>query len=296
MESEQLLELAAGDLRLVLAPQVGGSIARFERTGGGARTPILRGAEGVPASVLDCASFPLVPYCNRIRQGRFEFRGREVRLQPNMKGDPSPLHGQGWLAAWEVEGRSEHEAELVYRHRGGEWPWDYEARQHFRLSAEALELRLTCRNMSRGPMPCGLGQHPYFHCTPETRLATSVREAWTIDAKVLPVEKVPATGRYDLSDRLVCGQDLDNGWGGWGGSARIHTPGQPFRIEMSSPEAEFFQLYSPASGAIFVAEPVGHANAALNEPEEKWQDLGMQVLGPREEAELTMRIVIQPAA
>ena len=48
-------------------------------------------------NVLDAASFPLVPYVNRIRGGRFTFRGREVRLAPNMAGDPSPLHGQGWL-------------------------------------------------------------------------------------------------------------------------------------------------------------------------------------------------------
>ena len=46
------------------------------------------------------ASFPLVPFVNRIRGGRFTFRGREVRLAPNMAGDPSPLHGQGWLNPW----------------------------------------------------------------------------------------------------------------------------------------------------------------------------------------------------
>src|SRR3712207_9341865 len=47
----------------------------------------------------------------------------------------------------------------------------------------------------------------------------------------------------------------------------------PFRIEMSSPDARFFQLYSPAAGGLFVAEPVSHANAALNAPEEQWAEL-----------------------
>ena len=94
--------------------------------------------------------------------------------------------------------------------------------------------------------------------------------AWTIDEHVLPVEKVAATGRFDLADRLVCGQDLDHGFGGWGGAARLTDPGLAVRrSQLSSPDARFFQLYSPASGGIFVAEPVTHANAALNAPEER---------------------------
>jgi aldose 1-epimerase len=144
-------------------------------------------------------------------------------------------------------------------------------------------------------MPCGLGQHPYYPCTGETRLDTEVTHAWTIDEKVLPVEKVPATGRYDLRDRAVCGQSLDNGFGGWGGTARMQTPGDPFRIEMRSEDVNFFQLYSPASGGIYVAEPVSHANAALNEPEEEWAELGMRVLEPGEEMLLFVRWSVIPA-
>ena len=124
--------------------------------------------------------------------------------------------------------------------------------------------------------------------------ATGVSHAWTIDEHVLPVEKVPADGPFDLRDRLVCGQGLDHGFGGWGGSARMSDPAWPFHVEMSSPEAHFFQLYSPPDGAVFVAEPVTHANAALNAPEEQWGTLGMRVLDPGEEMRLDMRIEVVP--
>ena len=179
---------------------------------------------------------------------------------------------------------------MVFRHAPGEWPWAYEARQHFALDAAGLTAILSCTNRSDEPMPCGLGHHPYFPCTAETRIDTEVGCAWTIDDKVLPVEKVKAEGRYGLRDRLACGQGLDNGFGGWNGLVRIETPGLPFRIELSSPDARFFQVYSPASGGFFVAEPVGHANAALNEPEESWPELGLRVLEPGETMSLTMRI------
>jgi aldose 1-epimerase len=73
----------------------------------------------------------------------------------------------------------------------------------------------------------------------------------------------------------------------------MSDPSWPFEIELSSPQARFFQVYSPASGGIFVAEPVSHANAALNEPEVRWQELGMRVLEPDEEMQLDMRIDVR---
>ena len=178
----------------------------------------------------------------------------------------------------------------------GEWPWDYRAEQRFTLDESGLTLALTCRNVANEPMPCGLGQHPYFHCGPETVIDTEVTHAWTIDERVLPVAKVPASGRFDLAGRAVCGQDLDHGFGGWGGIARLSDPAWPFDVALSSPDAGFFQLYSPASGGIFVAEPVSHANAALNAPEEEWPGLGLRVLEPGEAMSLEMRLAVTPRA
>lgn len=288
--------LSCGALTLTLSPETGGSIARFEYAGSnGMQIPVLRGSDDPAQDVLAQGSFPLVPYCNRIRDGRFAFRGREVRIARNMASDPSPLHGQGWLAPWEVVRLSGTEAELLFVHEAGEWPWAYDARQLFTLDEGGLTLVLTCTNRSEGPMPCGLGQHPYFHCTPETVLDTEVESVWTIDEEVLPVEKLPAEARYDLKNRSVAGQDLDNGFGGWGGQATVTDPSLPFRVAMSSPDAEFFQLYSPPSGELFVIEPVTHANAALNEPEEAWAELGLRVLEPDETMSLTMRLDVMPA-
>ena len=287
------ITLSAGSLEMIVSPSIGGSISALEWNDGAQRVPILRKCNSRHENVLDSGNFPLVPYVNRIRDGRFSFRGREIRLAPNMAGDPSPLHGQGWLAPWDVDEASASSATLSFHHRAGEWPWEYYAKQRFELDELGLWLRLSCRNLSDEPMPCGLGQHPYFHCGAETRIDTRVAHVWTIDEHVLPVERIAATGRFDLADRLVCGQDLDHGFGGWGGMARMTDPGWPFDLELSSPNAQFFQLYSPAAGGIFVAEPVTHANAALNAPEEQWEELGMRVLRPGDEVVLDMRLEVR---
>jgi len=292
MATDELVTIAAGNLRLQLSPSIGGAISGF--TWDGSR-PILRESHSPLEKAVDAASFPLVPYVNRIRGGRFSFRGHEVRIAPNMAGDPSPLHGQGWINRWSIEWARERQAALRFRHEPGEWPWLYDAWQGFELDEGGLTIKLECQNLAEEPMPCGLGQHPYFPCGPETRLDTEVTHVWTIDEHVLPVEKVPAEGRFDLRDRLVCGQDLDHGFGGWGGEVRMSDPEWPYELRLSSADARFFQLYSPPNGGIFVAEPVSHANAALNAPEEEWAELGMRVLDPGEAMSLTMRLEVIPS-
>jgi aldose 1-epimerase len=288
-----VLTLSSADLELELSPSIGGAISRLSYVGKGDPRPILREGHSPLQNVLEAASFPLVPFVNRVRGGSFTFRGRTISLQPNMSGDPSPLHGHGWLNPWNVDHAEEDLALLSYRHEPGEWPWAYSARQEFRLDGPVLDLALTCRNDSGEPMPCGLGQHPYFPCSSQTRLDTKVGVAWTVDEKVLPVAKVPATGRYDLADRSICGQGLDNGFGSWTGCVQMRDADWPFELNLSSPQAQFFQIFSPASGRFFVAEPVTHANAALNEPESEWLALGLRILGPGEEMRLDMRLVVR---
>jgi aldose 1-epimerase len=74
----------------------------------------------------------------------------------------------------------------------------------------------------------------------------------------------------------------------------MSDPHWPYELHLSSPQAKFFQIYSPREGGIFVAEPVTHANAALNAPESKWPELGMRVLDPGESMELDMRLRVIP--
>lgn len=294
MTNHKIVELRRGPLALSLAPSFGGSILRFDWVDGDAKVPILRPTEGASPTILDTANFPLVPFVNRVRGGSFAFRGREVRLAANLPGDVSPLHGQGWLGAWAVEEQSESQVRLSFAHEAGEWPWAYAAEQVLRLEDDGLAMRISCRNLSDEPMPCGLGHHPYFPCTAQTVVDTGVTHVWTIDENVLPVEKVAAEGRYGLRQRAICGQGLDHGFGGWNGRVEIRTPGLAFEAAVTSPDARFFQIYSPAEGGFFVAEPVSHANTAMNAPEEEWAELGFRVLEPGEEMALDARIEVTP--
>ncbi|QIK78929.1 aldose 1-epimerase [Sphingomonas piscis] len=290
--SQSLPTISKGPLTLTLNPAIGGSIADFTCSVDGRDWPVFRGAEPGRTEVTDMGSFPLLPWVNRIKNHGFDFRGRHIALTSDPAVDPSPLHGHGWKSPWSIEQVEESRCELGFRYQPGEWPWAYSARQLFELDGQGLTIWLSCTNEADTPMPCGLGHHPYFHCGAETRLDTKVDVVWTIDELVLPVEKVPAEGRFSMVDRKVCAQDLDHGFGGWGQRTVISDPEWPFDIAFSSPTARFFQLYSPPQGGFFVAEPVTHANAALNAPEADWPKLGIQVLEPGETMTLESRFEV----
>ena len=281
------LILAAGDLTLNLAPEIGGSIARFRK---GAQE-LLRPAPPGARDAGEMASFPLVPFSNRVRGGRFNCDGRAVMLSPNLPGDKSPLHGQGWRNAWVVAKSDEASAMLSFVHEPGEWPWGYEAWQVFALDETGLTVTLSCRNLSVERMPCGLAQHPYFPCDGETRLETGVTDVWLIDEDMLPTKLVPTRGKFLPSNGPVCGRGLDHGYEGWSGEALINW-GRGAKVRMTA-EAPRFQLYAPASGSLFVAEPVENANAALNLPQEQWEAAGLALLAQGEERSLTVRFEVE---
>jgi aldose 1-epimerase len=289
------VKLTAGDLALALAPEVGGAIARFGLDLAEGYRPILRPAPDDLHDALDAGCFPLVPFSNRVRDGRFAFAGRQVRLSPNLPGQKHPLHGQGWRNPWAVDHADGMAAELVYRHAPGEWPWAYEARQRFELDPGGLTVRVSVHNLASEPMPCGLGLHPYFPCDAATVLDTHVETVWTIDDEVMPVAREPAAGRYCLLQRHICGQDLDNGYEGWAGETRISWPDAALGLDIQAADARYFQVYSPKAGGLFVAEPVTHANAALNLPESQWAAAGLRILDPGAQMAMTARFAVERA-
>lgn len=79
----ETVQLRAGDSGADIVPAIGGGIAAWWSGSGPDRRDWLRPAtaEALAAgSPLGLANFPLTPFSNRIREGRFRFRGREVVL------------------------------------------------------------------------------------------------------------------------------------------------------------------------------------------------------------------------
>jgi aldose 1-epimerase len=277
---DTLVELQAGELHLALAPAVGGSIASFSRRWreGGAMREVhwLRaaGAEGLARrNPLAMASFPLVPFCNRIRAGRARFEGREIRLPPNHPAEdsPHPLHGLGWQRPWRIESAGVARAVLSLDvPAGAAWPWSFSARQEFELRRDALVVRMALTNEDSAAMPAGIGHHPYFPHEPGTRLTAPAQAMWEADAEVMPI----GLARSDVVERLRHGALLadlhtDNNFTGWSREATVEWPADPngparTLVMQADAPLDYFVLYCQRGFDFFCAEPVSQCTDWLN--------------------------------
>ena len=256
------VELCAGLYRLVLNPAFGGSVAIFDWNG----SPLMRAGTG--PSIFDTACFPLVPFSNRIAQGRFGFGGQEVQLAPNFPGriQPHAIHGFAWLAEWNVVEASGREAVLRHHYEAGEWPWSYVAEQRFALSGEGLRQDLSVRNFGDTPMPTGLGFHPYFPRSSSTRYFGAHRGEWSNGPDELPrrldwkADAVDWWGGQPVSSRKV-----DTVYSGRSGPLRVEWPERDLQLTIA-PCAMLSHtvVYVPADQPIFCVEPVSHSTDAIN--------------------------------
>ena len=300
MQSSQVVELRAGPLVLAVAPAACGAIARFAHAAGGRTAELLRPATDAVIAARDplgMGCFPLVPFSNRIRDGRFTFQGRSVTLPPNFPPEPHAIHGHGWRAAWDVVDQDDASLTIEYRHAADAWPFPYRTRQRFSLTDGRLDVEFLVANEgndSTGPMPVGFGLHPYFVRTPGTRLRVGVERMWKTDTQSMPSELVPVPPEIPLASKGISPDDvsLDANFLGFGGRADIEWPEHDLslRLEANGPFA-CCVVYTPPGQPFFCAEPVTNCIDAFNLAAAGRQDTGMLVVAAGQQVSGTVSFI-----
>lgn len=278
--------LEAHGQRLCLIPSAGGGVAAWQWLRDAEPLDIWRPWDGRTARMQALASYPLLPWSNRISGGGFEHAGRFHALAPNTADDPYPIHGDGWLQPWTLSDAGGDRAQMRLRSaRFGGGPHVYEAVQTFELQAGGLRQSLEVRNTGEEALPFGLGQHPWFTRTPACRLSATVGGVWLARPDRIPTgytDRFPEGWNLNQGvavDRIV----IDNGFGGWSGAVLIEWPERRLRLHMRSelqgPAADARPdclLYAPAEPPVFCFEPISHPIDAAHLP--GWP--GWQVLAP----------------
>lgn len=256
--------LQEGD-RCELFPHIGGSIGSWTVQG----QHMLRAVSATNAAAQNpygMASFPLVPYSNRIGAATFHWRGQEINLRRNYLPERHAIHGVGHERPWQVQRHTSNCAVLSLRHAGdNSWPWAFEARQTFTLAKGALTLNLAVTNLEAFPVPLAFGHHPYFP-RDGAQLRFQANGVWLVSDDKLPSSHVNISDEFDFSDSVAIEtRALDNCFTGWHGPAQIDWREQPLALEIEAStvlsNAVVF-ISSVVDGFCF--EPVPHINNALN--------------------------------
>ncbi|HEY1834546.1 MAG TPA: aldose 1-epimerase family protein [Solirubrobacteraceae bacterium] len=198
--SGEQFELRCGEQRATIV-EVGAGIRAYSVAGRDVLDPYPLDAicDGGHGAVL-------VPWPNRLGQGRYSFDGAERQLDLSEPARGNASHG---LMRWRNWHAVEREAERVVMrarlnpHPG--YPFALDLVVEYALTAQGLSVSCTATNVGENACPYGFGQHPYLSpghdfvlddCTLQLA-ATSYIEL--DDATLLPIATRPLEGSSNLN-------------------------------------------------------------------------------------------------
>jgi aldose 1-epimerase len=169
----------------------------------------------------------LLPWPNRIRDGRWSWGGRELQLEVAGPGKPTAMHGLVGWQSWVVLERSGDAVTVgtVVEPRPG-YPFRLAAGIDYVLAPDRLTVTLRVRNAGTEPAPFGAGFHPYLAVGAQedggiagAELELPARIELVVDEGGLPTgERRPFDGAIGrIGDRALDTPvtDLDRDADGW---------------------------------------------------------------------------------
>ncbi|MGY2080626.1 aldose epimerase family protein [Modestobacter sp. SYSU DS0657] len=106
----------------------------------------------------------LVPWPNRLRNGQWSWRGRDLQLDVVSGSSPNAVHGLVTAQPWSVLGRTGDTVTVgtLLEPRPG-YPFRLAVAIDYRLAADQLTVVVRVRNAGDDDAPLGVGMHPYLH-------------------------------------------------------------------------------------------------------------------------------------
>jgi aldose 1-epimerase len=193
----------------------------------------------------------LVPWPNRLRNGRYDFQGRSYQVPITEPATNSANHGLGRWSRWTMIGREDASVTLACDlvPQSG-WPFQLSVFVAYSVDAD-LGLSVTAGANNRGhtALPFGMGFHPYLSprgaALDDLELTVPADRHLLVDEQQIPVGSEPVDGTtYDFrAGRRLGTQRLDDGF------AAIRRPGV---VELRGPSGGARLEYDESFGFLQV--------------------------------------------
>jgi aldose 1-epimerase len=198
-----------------IAPDLGFNCFAFQAVIHGRRVDILDALPGFPdpAQRPSRSGIPILfPFPNRIRGGRFHWRGKDFQL-PVTETQPNAIHGFCLDRPWRViaQGKNfvtgQFQLSVDAPDRLPFWPADFILEVDYELLRNRLRANFRINNPSPVDLPWGLGTHAYFKVplSPDSRRGDCTVEApasryWKLEQSLPTGEILPVDEARDLRD------------------------------------------------------------------------------------------------
>ncbi|MEM9439173.1 MAG: aldose 1-epimerase [Pseudomonadota bacterium] len=287
-ETSEITTLRHDAYELELCPIGGGCITAFRYRG---QDVMRRATQNYWANYdpREAGSFPLVPYSNRIAEGRFTYNGRTYQLPLNMPPEPHAIHGDGWQGHWSIEETTSSDVVLAFESKNS--PIGHRSHQIFRLDDKGLLVTLEITNTGAHALPFGFGHHPYFPKSEGLTLETAVSGVWMPDERMIPKDRVslPDAWNFNQPKRLAA-LELDNCFTEFMGLATMRWPETNLTLTIDTdPIFGHLVVFVPPGKDFVCVEPVSNVNDGVHQLVNGRVDTGLKVLQPGESLMGSMR-------
>lgn len=157
----------------------------------------------------------LMPWPNRVRDGKFTFDGRSEQLALSEPKNSNAIHGLARWTTWSLLRRSEDAVTVGLRLLSGQgWDWPLELAMTYRVGEFGLHVEASATNIGDAVAPFGYGHHPYLTAG-ETNLDDAILTVPAdsfieVDDRSLPVGTSAVSGDTDLrAGKSLKGIELD---------------------------------------------------------------------------------------
>jgi aldose 1-epimerase len=191
-------EIVHGDQRAVVV-EVGGGLREYAAKG----RDVLDGYR-VDEMSSSGRGQVLIPWPNRIRDGRYEFDELEHQLPLDDVVEQDAIHGLVRWSSWTVAESSADRVVMGHLlHPQPGYPFSLAIRIEYVLSADGLRVRTTAENRGTQACPFGAGCHPYLAVGDPTvnkvALRVPARSVLQSDERGIPVGRASVEGsEYDF--------------------------------------------------------------------------------------------------
>ncbi|MCW2541015.1 MAG: Aldose 1-epimerase [Frankiales bacterium] len=223
-QQDEPLVISAGDYRAEISP-IGAALAGCWHAG--RPVTVARGDGPLP---LMSNGATLLPWPNRIRDGRYSFDGHDYQLALTEPAKLNASHGLVRWVRWSVLDQTGDTVLLSHRlvPQTG-YPFTLNMVVGYQVVADAgLRVSVSVTNSGAGPVPFGAGSHPYLSLrgTPsaEAELTLPASARLLVDDRQLPIGRaLVADTPYDFRSGALIGElALDDGYADLiGDSARL---------------------------------------------------------------------------